>query len=381
MPRYIVLVDDEEGILKALKRELGSFARERDVEVQTFTSGEDALRFLAREHLDVILVVSDQRMPGIKGHEFLATCGQRYPEIMLLMLTGYTDIQDITQAIRSGITSFILKPWEHEDLLYEVTKAYNLYEVREHNRRYLQLIKNELSLAALLREEVSRAGDYDYQWCRAGCRFRISQDQGLRGVDVAQHMPIGKDSVLLFSAHLDSDGVRGSMIGGSILLRLLTSVVVHGGCREFDLAGIYSDLSAILSAISREVPEIMIRYTLGVLNRGNLTLQYTGNGFPPWLVLRQEGFGEIEPDQTHPGRIKTVKVESGDLIAVASPGVLEAMREEGETRPVRLLAQRLRESIGTESLSERAEALITCGDTPDVPTELTVMLMQVADGE
>lgn len=387
MARYIVLVDDEDGILKALKRELAGWAREREVELRIFSSGEDALSFLVEEHLDVILVVSDQRMPGIKGHEFLAMCNQRYPEIILLLLTGYTDIQDITRAIRIGISSFILKPWEHDDLIYELTKAYNIYEARDRNRRYLQLIKNELSLAALLRGEVSREGDFHYNRCQAGGKQRVSREQTLRGVDVMQHVAIGNNELLIFAAHLESDGVRGSMIGGAILLRLFSTALACEPGTESDMAAMYTALTEILATVSREVPEIMIRYTLAILNQDDLTMKYTGNGYAPWIVVRDEGFGEIETDPGHPGHFKTSKVHPGDLIAIASPGFLDALQDPEEPRALRILARRISEieqteqTEQTESLETLAEELLAGTEYPDPPTDQTVMLLRINHGE
>jgi len=367
MGRFVVLVDDEEGILKVLQRELKSWAGDRELEIRSFTRGEDALKFLAENHLDVILVISDQRMPGVKGHELLATCSQRYPGILLLMLTGYADVQDITKAIRSGITSFILKPWDHDDLIYEITKAYNLYELRVRNRRYLQLIKNELSLAAILRETVARDGDYDYGWCGVGYRQRVSPEQNLSGVDVMQHIPVGPDHLMLFSCRIDSDGVRGSMVGGAILLRIFSIMLERTDC-------------SIVGVIEREIPTVIVRYTLAVLRRRELTIEYTGNGYAPWLVVRGGEYGEITVEENGMGRVATSRVGNSDTIVIASPGVLEKMTDPAETNTVRTLARRVREAGDRESLAARVDYvldLVQSHQDQDQPMDLALMIVRV----
>ncbi len=377
MDQYIVLVDDEEGILKALKRELADWARPREVGIVTFTSGEEALRFLGQNHLDVVMVISDQRMPGLKGYELLDHCNQRYPGIILLMLTGYTDIQDITRAIRSGITSFILKPWEHDDLIYEVTKAYNLYETRVRNRRYLKLIKNEISLAAAMREQVAQGGDYDYRWCRVGTYFDAAAEQTQRGVDTFQHMPLGQDRLLLLAVHADTDGVRGSMVAGALLLKLFAAVHKTGADGPPELSTLFGELTGVLSVIERELPTVFMRYTLALVERENGAIQFTGFGYPPWLVIREGESREIDPFENAPGEIQSDRLHPGDLIAIASPGVIAAGEGVAGPSVMERVERHLRSNRDEPSLSRRAEVVLQGTGAPAEPTDLTLMLVEI----
>ncbi|POR00586.1 hypothetical protein AU468_09575 [Alkalispirochaeta sphaeroplastigenens] len=375
MGRYVLLVDDEQGILTALKRELRPWARERDLEIATASSAEEAQRFLTNHHLDVVIVLSDQRMPGTKGHELLALCEQRYPEIMRLMLTGYTDIKDIISAIRSGINSFILKPWDHEDLIYELTKAYNLFEMHQRNREYHRTVKNELALAAVLRGETARGGDYDHGWCFVGCRHAPSPEQTSRGVDLFQQVPIGRDFLLILAAHLDCDGVRGSMIGATMVLRVLHTVMDRQDCSGLDVAVLAAELSSVMGAVSREIPSVIIRYTVGILDRQGPIFRYAGNGYPPFVVVREDDYGEIEAVPEHPGRVRSVQIEEGDLLAVASPGLLESLSSQEDLNAPRVLAKHLRDASGESSLSRRAELILAAGSSGEL-TDRTLLLVQ-----
>lgn len=378
--QYVLLVDDEPAILKALERELRTWAADRELSIHTVGNAEEALGFLKQNHLDTVMVISDQRMPGMKGHELLATCSQRYPGIITIMLTGYTDIQDITQAIRGGIFSFVLKPWEHEDLLYEVTKAYNTHELRNRNREYLQLIRNELSLAAVLRGEIARGGDHDHGWCRVGCRQAPSPSQTARGVDALQQVPIGTDYLLLLAVHLESDGVRGSMIGATMVMRMLHTILDRQSYQLPELSQLVEELLTVIHAVGQEMPTIMISFTVGILDRKQSVIRYAGTGYPPWIVVREQGFGEMETHPEQPEVVKTIKIEPGDTIAIASPGLLEGLQDPDGTRRSRVLARLVRGTGSGSNLSRCAELVLAAAKSPAEPTDLSVMLIQTTPG-
>lgn len=130
-PRHTVLcVDDEPNILHSLKRLL----RKEDYRLLTASSGTDALELL--EHNEVNLVVSDQRMPDMSGTEFLSRVKDAYPHIMRIILTGYTEVDSITESINKGhIFKFFLKPWNDNALQLEFRQALEQYDLIQANKR------------------------------------------------------------------------------------------------------------------------------------------------------------------------------------------------------------------------------------------------------
>lgn len=137
--RNLLIVDDEESILNALRRLL----RHRGFNVHTVVSGADALALLEREPIDV--VISDQRMPGMTGVDFLRKVRERWPDTVRIVLSGYTDLQSVTDAINEGaIYKFITKPWEDARLVEALTEAFRLKHVMGQNMR-LQLELTTLS--------------------------------------------------------------------------------------------------------------------------------------------------------------------------------------------------------------------------------------------
>ncbi len=151
--RRLLLVDDDESVLRALRRTL----RRSGWEVETATSGEEGLRILATTRVQV--VVSDYKMPGMSGVDFLGIVKDRHPDTQRIMLTGYADQHAIEEAInRSEVFRFLSKPWDDAQLQLTIASAFEQHAVAEENRRLLLLTlkQNEAlaQLAASLEEKV-----------------------------------------------------------------------------------------------------------------------------------------------------------------------------------------------------------------------------------
>lgn len=122
MKYKILIVDDEPANLRLLERLF-----RRSYQVISATSGEEALTFL--ELHDIALIVSDQRMPGMTGIEFLKRASEMRPKTVRIILTGYTDVNDLVDAINSGVVyKYITKPWVNEDLQLTVVRALEYFE-------------------------------------------------------------------------------------------------------------------------------------------------------------------------------------------------------------------------------------------------------------
>ena len=137
--RHTVLcVDDEENILHSIKRLL----RKEGYRLLTALSGIEALKIL--EENDVHLVLSDQRMPQMSGTEFLAEVKEKYPDVIRIILTGYTEVDSITESINKGnIYKFFLKPWNDDNLKLEISKALEQYDLIQANKMLQEKIMKQ----------------------------------------------------------------------------------------------------------------------------------------------------------------------------------------------------------------------------------------------
>ncbi|MBI5753318.1 MAG: response regulator [Hydrogenophilales bacterium] len=138
MERTLLLVDDEQNILSAL----GRLFRRDGYRIFTANGGREGLALLAENKVGVIL--SDQRMPEMSGSEFLSQVTTLYPDTVRIMLSGYTDLASVTDAINRGaIYKLLTKPWEDELLRDNVRQAFEHYEMAFENER----LKRELTEA------------------------------------------------------------------------------------------------------------------------------------------------------------------------------------------------------------------------------------------
>jgi len=135
--RVLLLVDDEENILRSLRRAL----HRAGYKILMAHSGEEGLKVLEEHTVGVI--VSDQRMPGMIGAEFLGRARERYPDTVRIMLSGYTELDSVTEAINQGaIYKFLTKPWEDDLLRANIEEAFEYYELRHENQRLARELSN-----------------------------------------------------------------------------------------------------------------------------------------------------------------------------------------------------------------------------------------------
>ncbi|MFS8085717.1 MAG: response regulator, partial [Acidobacteriota bacterium] len=117
MKYKIMIVDDEPVNLRTLERLF-----RRDYQVVTAQSGAEALTLL-QQH-DVALLISDQRMPEMCGIELMKNTVALRPQMVKILLTGYTDVSALIEAISCGLVyRYLTKPWDNEDLRQTVSRA------------------------------------------------------------------------------------------------------------------------------------------------------------------------------------------------------------------------------------------------------------------
>ncbi len=135
----VLFVDDEENILNALKR----LFMDEEYAILTASSGEQGLTIL-RKTTDVALIVSDQRMPGMGGSEFLTLSRELAPDAVRMVLTGYADVNSAMDAInKAGANRYLVKPWDDTMLIHTIRDGIDLYLMKLENRRLTELVRKQ----------------------------------------------------------------------------------------------------------------------------------------------------------------------------------------------------------------------------------------------
>jgi len=134
----VLFVDDEVNILKALQRLL----RHEDLEVLCAARAAEALDLLDRTPAQV--VVTDQRMPEMTGVDLLSAIRERHPDMVRMMLTGFTEMNVAVEAINRGeIYRLITKPWNDDELKATIRQAFDHYELKSEIRRLNQVTREQ----------------------------------------------------------------------------------------------------------------------------------------------------------------------------------------------------------------------------------------------
>jgi len=140
----ILYVDDEAQNLVSFR---ATFRREYPI--HTAKSGEEGLNIL-RNHA-IKLIITDQRMPGMTGVQFLEKTAKEFPETVRVVLTGYSDLEAIIEVINSGrIFRYIQKPWEEQELRMTIENARQLYLLQQRN----QSLVNDLQFKVEEQERI-----------------------------------------------------------------------------------------------------------------------------------------------------------------------------------------------------------------------------------
>ncbi|MDX6692782.1 MAG: hypothetical protein QOF02_385 [Blastocatellia bacterium] len=151
MTYKIMVVDDEPANTRLLERLFRG-----DYEVVIAGSGAEALRLL--EQHNVALIMTDQRMPDMTGLELLQKTAGLRPHMVRIIVTGYTDVQTLVEAINSGLVyKYVTKPWDNDELRLTISRAIEHYETNK-SRHELEMTTKRL-LARL--DEIQQLATLD----------------------------------------------------------------------------------------------------------------------------------------------------------------------------------------------------------------------------
>lgn len=196
MDRTLLLVDDEENITSALTRLL----RRDGYTILCANSGQEGLALLEIHQIGVI--ISDQRMPGMTGTEFLSKVRERYPDTVRIVLSGYTELNSVTDAINRGaVYKFLTKPWEDDLLRANVEEAFQRYEMKVENVRLTQELRQANDELRLINQELEQRVELKTREALRSLNvLRVSQE-------ILEHLPvavigIGDDGLIAIANQL-----------------------------------------------------------------------------------------------------------------------------------------------------------------------------------
>ncbi len=151
----LMVVDDEPDNLDLLYRTF-----RRDFEVIKADSAIAALQILEQQG-EMAIIISDQRMPEMLGTEFLSKTVEQFPDTIRIVLTGYTDVEDLVEAINAGkVFKYITKPWNPDQLKGVVQQAAETYQVLKQRTNELRRALRRESLFNTMTTAIRESLDY-----------------------------------------------------------------------------------------------------------------------------------------------------------------------------------------------------------------------------
>ena len=189
----IVCVDDEEGVLRVLRAQLGArFGHE--CQMLTARSGDEAVALfdeLTRDGESIALVIADQIMPGMKGVELLEIVDRRLPTTTKILLTGQAGLDAVIDAInRAHLNQYIGKPWDETALLLAVENLLRQYRLVHENQQLIASLsaKNQ-ALLEMNRELEAKIHERTHELAEANARLaQLAVTDGLTGLYNHRHL-------------------------------------------------------------------------------------------------------------------------------------------------------------------------------------------------
>ncbi len=148
----VLVVDDEESVGKAM----GRLFKKHGIDFTFALSGEAALKKIRKAPRPFPVIISDQRMPGMKGYEFLQQTITPLPDATRILMSGYTDLEDFIESVnKAKIHTFIPKPWDSDDLVRTVRESLDRYNLLKENNYLLQKAKEQNHKLYALAKELN----------------------------------------------------------------------------------------------------------------------------------------------------------------------------------------------------------------------------------
>jgi DNA-binding NtrC family response regulator len=143
----VLYVDDEINNLNSFKA-----AFRRDFDIYTAQSAREGRKILDTNEIGVI--ITDQRMPGMTGIEFLESILPIYPDTIRILLTGFSDMNAVMDAINRGqVYKYLVKPWQNDELKLYIQNALEIYHLRRENKDLAQKLQQANQQLAQLNKQ------------------------------------------------------------------------------------------------------------------------------------------------------------------------------------------------------------------------------------
>jgi len=385
----IIIVDDEEDVLAVLHRDLEEWAAHRNIRVYAVGSGQAALRILHDEYPGIVLVLSDLRMPGMNGADLLVRLAAEYPDVGTILITAYSDMDQITRAVSSSMLGLIQKPWKPATLREEVGRAYNsVRERRDRDTRNRELTA-QLEMAGAFQRAAMGTTLPDDPRSSFEVLSRPMHGMHVTG-DFSEILRVDPDRYLLLAGDAAGHGIRAALLSGMLTMILREYATVESGdigeptkVLERLNRGMHEHLppdSGMIAACSVAVVDLA-RQQVRIANAGNPAVYVVGGADHAVSSVHSPALG-ISPDTWYDA--ETMPIGEHHRVVLFSDGLFTRSDDSGTQMSRHKIGTILQGAHRSTSFGESVLRLITADRIlqghPTVPLfsdDLTIVSMVV----
>ena len=387
--KIVVLVDDDEDVLFSLERDLQDWAQRRRVTIQTALSAEEALRLVHEEYPAVGLVVSDLRMPGMNGADLLVQLNQSFPDIGCIMVTAYSDMDQITRAVSSSLLGLIQKPWEPPRLVEDLDRALEHVVERRTTAERNHDLTRQLELAGAFQRSAVAVSIPPDQRISFGFLSRPAREMHVTG-DFSDLLRLDDHRYLILVGDVAGHGVRAA------LLSAMLKIVVRTYAEQLNepVAGPAAVLELFNRHMLEYIPDsqgMIASCVSAVVDLSGETVSIANAGHPPAYVVRREEYSFsslLDPalgmDAGAEYAEETIPMGAGERLVLYTDGLYRSAFGSGEEFSATRMGTVLQAAHRSARFEENVVRLITAErilhGQPTVPLfddDLTLASLQI----
>jgi phosphoserine phosphatase RsbU/P len=379
IPNEILFVDDEQNILNALKRELRDWMHERSLELRTAPSAREGLKRLDESAASTAIVVSDLKMPEMLGSDFLLQVRSRYPKIITILLTGYSEPEELMKAVKAGIFSYILKPWEPEYLRIELEKALDARRMRDEAEDRARIVDEELRWAG----EMQRALLKPKLLSSEGVEFRTSY-RPVTGLycsgDYYDVVDMGPKRYLVLLGDVAGHGVKAAFVTGILKAVIYPEYLQAARNKAFSPAAFLTWLNDRMNFELRRSSGLIITFFAAMIDVQAGTIVYANAGQTHPYLVGSGGIRELPASGSGLGFAAQVSyidraepMAPGDAFVAYTDGLVECRDADGGC--VEISARDILAGVpyGADFHKRLIEAALAFGKRDDFDDDVTIL--------
>ncbi|MDE3270365.1 MAG: SpoIIE family protein phosphatase [Pseudomonadota bacterium] len=339
----ILVVDDELDVEALIMQKFRNKVRRKEWEFTFSRNGEEALEVLRKDHSVIDIVLSDINMPKMDGLALLQKIGEEGFDLRTIVVSAYSDIENIRTAMNNGAFDFITKPINFQDMEHTIQRSFaSLNEMRDalRSRDDLLVLKKELNLAHKIQQSILPR-EFDVGE-RIDIHAFMTPAKEIGG-DFYDFFNLSGDKIAALVADVSGKGVPAA------LFAMANQALIRGIA-----SGLNESTAELLKKINITCCKnnencMFITLFLAIIDKKTGELTYTNAGHTPPVLLTKGGSLDFLPltddvplgiSELEDFSEKTIQLQPGDAIFVYTDGVTEAMnRDAEEVGTDRLLAE------------------------------------------